>query len=203
MARVLLNGENVNFEGPPPSSIKEVWALLEGYLSQSGSEIDAFLVDGEAWTPDSAVQPERYETIEAQSVSAEQSVARIAAALLAERSRLLERWKTGSSHSLCQPWSQFLPEGLEILNETEPIAQSVGLLVEYAKQNQRSWSSGIEESAERFNAALSSLMDAVEAGDCIAYSDGAATDVQSGLNSVYEVLSQQVLPASSKENAHE
>jgi len=203
MARVLLNGENVNFEGPPPSSIAEVWALLEGYLGQSGSEIDEFLVDGEAWTPDSSTQPESYETIEANSLSAEHSVARIATALLAERPNLLGRWEAGSSRSLRQPWSQFLPEGLEILNATEPVAQSVGLLVEYAKQNQLPWSSAIEESAGQFNAALSSLMDAIEAGDCVAYSDGAATVVPLGLNGVYDVLSRRVLPASGEKNAHE
>ncbi len=190
----MLNGERVEFEGPPPSTRAEVWALLEGFLGQSGMHLDQFIVDGATWDPDSGADEEPFTLIEAHSVSAAQNVARIARALLDGRADLLDRWKTGAANALIKPWAQFQGDGLEILNATEPLAQSVALLTEYSKQSQQPWSEEIERAGERFNESLSLLMDAFEAGDCIAYSDIAATSVYPAIDGVCQTLSSSVLP---------
>ena len=48
---VILDTENVYFEGDPPGSISELWTLIENYLGQSNRVIDQFSVDGIAWDP--------------------------------------------------------------------------------------------------------------------------------------------------------
>ncbi len=167
MAEVILDGETVNFEGPPPSSSREVWTLVEGHLGESGLLIERYLVDGAPWTPDTGDHREAYETIEVFSMTLEQNVANIVEALLNDKMRFFERWMTGASRSLSQPWAQFQNEGIEILNETQTLVQCIGLITEYAKQKQLIWSESIRQSGERFNESLSLLMDSIEVADWI------------------------------------
>ncbi len=203
MAEVILDGENVNFEGPPPSSSKEVWALIEAHLGQSELLIERFLIDGTPWTPDADDDHEAYETIEVFSMTLEQNVANIVEALLSDKMRLLERWKTGASRSLSQPWAHFQKEGLEILNETQPLVQCIGLITEYSKQKQLPWSESIRQSGEDLNASLSPLMDSFEVADCISYSDTVATGVYPAMVEIYQVLSDQVLLSLAAKGASE
>jgi len=203
MAEVMLDGEAVNFEGPPPSSSREVWALIEGHLGQSGLLIERFLIDGAPWTPDSDDCHEAYETIEVISITLEQNIANIVEALLSDKMRLLERWKTGASSSLSQPWAHFQNEGIEILNETQPLVQSIGLITEYSKQKQLPWSESIRQSGENLNASLSSLMDSFEVADCISYSDTVATGVYSAMVEIYRLLSDQVVLSLTAKGANE
>lgn len=203
MAEVLLDGETVNFEGPPPSSPRKVWELIEGHLGQTGLLIEQFLIDGAPWTPEAGDHKEAYEIIEVFSVTLEQNVANIVKALLSDKTRLLERWKTGASRSLSKPWAQFQHDGLEILNETQPIVQCIGLITEFSKQNQLSWSESIKQSGERLNKSLIPLMDSIETADCITYSDTVATGVYPAIVEVYEVLSSQVVPSLTAKDTNE
>lgn len=193
MAAVVLDGEIVNFEGSPPSSSGEVWALIEAHLGQSGLLIDRFLVDGVLWTPEIDEPLEQYERIEVFSMAFERSVVKIAETLLKEGTQLLERWEMGASLSLSTPWTHFQSDGLEILNETQPLAQSIELLAEYSKQNELSWAVMIGNAREDFNTAMSSLMDAFEAGDCIAYSDLVVGELYPAIVGVYDLLSNEVV----------
>ena len=194
-SKVILDGEAVNFEGPSPSTPGEVWTLLEDYLGQSGILIDRFLVDGVLWSPDRENNQVAYSIIEVFTMTFEQNIANILEALLKEGDELQEQWKWGASRSLSKPWSQFQPEAVRILNETQPLVQSIGLLAEYSRQNQKQWSNAIVRLVERFNVVLSSLMDAIESGDCITFSDLAGTDLYATLLEVYKLLSIEVLPS--------
>lgn len=194
-SKVILDGETVTFEGPSPSTCGEVWTLLEDHLGQAGILIDRFLVDGVAWSPDSENNQVVYSIIEVFTVTFEQNVAHIVEALLKEGEELQEQWKLGASKSLSKPWSQFQPEAVRILNETQPLVQSIGLLAEYSKQNQKQWSNEISRLGEKINVVLSSLMDAIEAGDCVTFSDFAGSKLCATLAEVYKLLSIAVLPS--------
>lgn len=203
MAEVILDGETVNFEGPPPSSSREVWTLVEGHLGQSGLLIERYLVDGTPWTPDADDCHEAYETIEVFSMTLEQHIANIVETLLNDKMRLLERWMTGASRSLSQPWAHFQNEGIEILNETQPLVECIGLIAEYSKQKQLSWSESISQSGEKLNTSLSPLMDSIEMADCILFSDTAATGVSPALVEIYQILSDRVILSLTEEGANE
>lgn len=203
MAEVILDGETVNFEGSAPATSRELWSVIEGHLERSGLLIDRFLVDGVLWTPDAGCGKEAYEKVEVFSITLERNIANIVGTLLNDGLRLLDRWETGASTSLSKPWTKFQNEGLEILNETQPLVQSVGLIMEYSKMNQLSWSEAIRQSGEDLNASLSALMDSFEAADCISYSDTAATRVYPAIAEMFRVLSDEVVPSLAAKDANE
>ena len=58
IGKVYLDTERVDFEGKPPKSVLDLWALVEGFLGQSNRVIDEFLIDGVAWSPDSGEHPQ-------------------------------------------------------------------------------------------------------------------------------------------------
>ncbi len=194
MSKVILDGEIVNFEGPSPSSCSEVWSLLESHLGQSGILMDRFLVDGDLWSPGESGNQDSYHVIEVFTVTFEQNITNIVEALLKEGEALKELWMSGASKSLVKPWALFQSEAVRVLNETQSLAQSVGLLTEYFKQSNKSWSTSMDRLSEKFNVTLSSIMDAIEAEDCVAFSDLAATEFYVTLTEIYRLLASEVLP---------
>ena len=125
----------------------------------------------------------------------DQNIANILEALTKEGDELQEQWKLGPSRWLSRPRSEFQTEAVRILNDTQPFVESIGLLAGYSRQNQKQWSNAIVRLVERFNAVLSSLMDAIEAGDCITFSDLAGTSLYATLLEVHKLLSIEVLPS--------
>ncbi len=194
MANVFLDGESVDFQGPAPGSASEVWSLLENFMGQSGLLIQRMLVDGKEWTPDVGDGSGEFQSIEVFSMTQEQNVSNMIGELLGQREGLLERWRASARAALSRPWESFREEAIEVLNATQPLVQCVGLLVEYSKNRDADWTSALEEVAELLNQALSSVMDAFEASNCIAFSDTAERALPIRLEKVYSALSKQVLP---------
>ncbi len=92
MPEVLLDSEPIDFQGPPPSSIAQVWNLVENHLGQHGALIEQFLVDGDAWSPEGSEDSEGFASIEIKSISQTESVARMVRDLRSQREHSLGRW---------------------------------------------------------------------------------------------------------------
>ncbi len=193
MSEVHLDGEPVNFEGPPPKTVNEVWSLVENFLGQTGKIVDRFLVDGEVWYPESGEKSDCYAKIEVFSLSQEEHIFNLVTGLLGQRTQLLERWRMGAQTSLRTPWADFQSQAVDILNETQPIAQCVALLSEYSRENDIAWATSLSDAGKRLNEGLSTVIDAFDKGNCVVYSDVAESDVQSGLEEVYRVFSEEIV----------
>lgn len=195
MSQVYLNGENVDFQGPAPATVSEVWSLLEEFLGQSALLIDRMHVDGEGWVPDGDSGSRTYQTIEVFSVTQEGKVAQIVVELLGQRSLLEEQWRICARQVLSRPWTVFQNEGIGLLNSTQPLIQSLGLLVAYSKGRDAEWSQSLEQAAESLNAELGSLLDAFEAGDCVVFSDVAERGILANVQDAFRVLEDEVAPS--------
>ena len=56
--KLYLDTESVDFEGEPPKSVLDLWALVWGFLGQSNRVIGEFLIDGTAWSLDLEEHPQ-------------------------------------------------------------------------------------------------------------------------------------------------
>ncbi len=194
MSRISLDGEEVNFEGPPPGSVAEVWALIENHLAGAGALVDRFLVDGVDWDPETGAVPDRYETIEIRSISHRESAARLAREWVSGGEALRTSWKEGASRSLRTPWSDFQAKSIEILQQTEPLIGSLNALRDLAQQQGLACFDDLTETTNSLSGALETAIDAIEAGACVAYSDAAAGVVYQALGDTISVLETEVAP---------
>ncbi len=192
MGEVFLNGEIVDFQGPAPATAIEAWTLLEQFLGQSGLLIERMGVDGQDWTPGGVSDSATYRKIEVFSVTQEDKVSQIVAELLRQGPALEERWSACSRQVLSRPWVSFQKHGIELLNDTQPLVQSLGLLHEYAKGCQAEWGPSLGRATGHLNVELGSLLDAFEAGDCVVFSDVAESGILAGLQEIFRVLNDEV-----------
>ena len=198
MSEVTLNGENVDFQGPAPATAIEVSSLLEQFLGQSGLLLERMVVDGEDWAPSEESDSKTYRKIEAFSISREDKVAQIVAELLGQQPVLEKQWGACTHQVLSRPWLVFQNEGLELLGATQPLVQSLSVLVEYANGCDAEWSGELGTASENLNVGLGSLMDAFEAGDCVVFSDVADGKVLAGIREAFRVLKDDVGPSLEK-----
>lgn len=194
MKKVYIDGEIVDFEGPAPVTAMEVWSLLEQFLGQSGLLIETMRVDGNDWMPGGNADSESYETIEAFSITQEGKVAQIVDELLGQRSVLEERWRNSAREVLSRPWTSFQNDGVELLDATQPLVQSLGVLVVYSKDCDAVWSHVLESVAERLNVSLGLLLDAFEASDCVVFSDVAEHGILANVSEAFRILKDDVAP---------
>lgn len=195
MARVLLDGEQVNFEGPPPRTALGTWTLIETFLEQSNLIVDRFLVDGVVWDAESGKDQDCYDTIEVFSMPIAQNLYNTVTGLLEQQNQILELWRDGAQVSLSTPWTVFQSQAMAIFLETQAFVQCVSLLSEYSKNNELTWAKTLMDAGEELNVGLSTAIDAFDSANCIGFSDAAAVEVISGLKRVYQVLSEEVIPS--------
>jgi len=198
MSEVTLNGENVDFQGPAPATVIEVWTLVEQFLGQSGLLLERMRVDGEDWAPSGESDSKTYRKIEAFSISREGKVAQIVSELLRQQPVLEKQWDACAHQVLSRPWPVFQNEGLELLGATQPLVQSLSVLVEYANGCDAEWGGELGLASENLNTGLGFLMDAFEAGDCVLFSDVAETSVLANIREGFRVLKSDVAPSLEK-----
>ena len=194
MSKVYIDGEIVDFQGPAPATAMEVWSLLEQFLGQSALLIENMRVDGSDWMPGENADSASYERIEAFSITQEGKVAQIVDELLGQGSVLEERWRNCAREVLSRPWTSFQNDGVELLNATQPLVQSLGVLVAYSKDCDAVWSRVLESVAERLNASLGLLLDAFEASDCVVFSDVAERGLLANVSEAFRILNDDVAP---------
>ena len=112
-----------------------MWTLVEQFLGQSGLFVDRMQVDGEDWAPSGESDSRTYRKIEGFSISREGKVAQIVSELLGQQPLLEKQWNACSHQVLSRPWPVFQNEGPELLGATQPLVQSLSVLVEAARSS--------------------------------------------------------------------
>jgi len=103
IGKVYLDTEHIDFEGEPPKSVLDLWALVEVFLSQSNRVIDEFIIDGAAWSPDLGEHPQSCSEIMIVSVSEDEKAVQLVDQLLGEEEKLTGLWRSGAQESLRGP----------------------------------------------------------------------------------------------------
>ncbi len=187
MSEVWLDGEQVDFQGPAPSSTSEVWAVLEQYLGGVDRVVAEFLVDDEEWNSEGG-EVTAYQVVRAQSRSQEENLALIANALIDQKDVLLGAWREVSLKVLSTGWESFQQEAIGVLNVTQPLLENCGLLTQFANARGLGWEDSLQQASQGMEGALGIYMDAFEAADCVALSDCAAVTMTEALGLAYDGL---------------
>lgn len=87
IGKVHIDMEPVDFEGEPPKSVLDLWALVDGFLSQSNRVIDEFIIDGAAWSPDLGEHPQPCSEIMIVSLSEDEKAVQLVDQLLGEEEK--------------------------------------------------------------------------------------------------------------------
>ena len=195
IGKVYLDTERVDFEGEPPESVSDLWALVEGFLGQSSRVINEFLIDGAAWSPELGEPQEPCNEITIVSLSEEEKVAKIVDQLLDGEEKLTDLWRLGAQESLRQPWKIFQQKALDIFNETQPAIQCIQVLNTFGHQTQAVWERQLSQAEKDLSERLNAVIDHFENGDCVRYSDASAEMATKTLKSVFETLLRDAKPA--------
>ncbi|OUW16690.1 MAG: hypothetical protein CBD18_06350 [Opitutales bacterium TMED158] len=188
MGTVYLNGENVDFQGPAPATPLEVWSVLENHLSQSGMLIERMEVDGADWVPGSDEPTVSYGTIHIHSVSQSSKATQIVDELRKSRESLEGSWLDAAREVLRSPWDRFQPRALELLDATQPLIQSVSVLVAFGQESESNWGQELQQASHSLNEGVERLIDAFEARDSVSFSDAAGMECLDGVRAVFGAL---------------
>ena len=161
---------------------------MEDFLGQSNRVIDEFLIDGVAWSPDLGEHPQSCSEIMIVFLSEDEKAVQLVDQLLGEEEKLTGLWRSGAQESLRCPWKDFQPKAFNILNETQPIIQSIQVLSAIGRHKQTVWEKHLRQAEGSLSERLNSVIDHFENGDCVRFSDASAEMASKTLKSVFETL---------------
>lgn len=107
MPEVTLDGERIEFSGPPPQSVAELLAVIEPVLAQAGRVLAGLTIDGAAFQD--GMPAEAYgqtRCIEVCSLSVAEAVARVATGCSAALSELHTRGEALAGEVLRVGWTE-------------------------------------------------------------------------------------------------
>ena len=189
VSEVWLDGERVDFQGPPPSSPSEIWALLDQHLAGMDRLLVEMRVDGEEWNEDISYPDRSYGKIEASSRSELENLKFAAAELIGKRETIESLWESTSRDSLNLGWQDFQAKMAQTLGGTQPLIENCGLLIQFASLKSLPWHDSLKIASESLNVEMGRAMDAFESSNCILISDIAAFDIPKVLGDVFQALS--------------
>jgi hypothetical protein len=148
---VYLDGEKVDFSGPPPASISEVRAALEQVLATDGRVLAGMTVGGQPFDESTGDRPAEGVRIEACSLALAEALTQVASALAPELIVLRDSIHAFAHQVLRAPWPEMQDRGVQLVETTAGLLQRA---VEVAAL------SGEESPAARAVAALASTVEA-------------------------------------------
>ena len=121
MSQVIVDGEDVIFEGDIPKETARVYQLLMEALSEQARVIYTIEVDGE--TPPGGELPETYEKIEITSMSHDELTMKLSIQSLNQMSETGKIMEAYMKNILVLPWSEVFKRMSEFIEKIEPFAE--------------------------------------------------------------------------------
>lgn len=195
MSEVYLDGEKVDFNGPAPASVAEVWALVDGFLSESGRLIRTMNVDGVEWTPGMDGGSDGFEVVRILAVSQLENLIESLEEFCGQRDEFLKRWKKIASRVLSVEWMSLQPEAIECIESVSPLIQSMEVLVDFGRSQNFDWVDVLANESQRLNGCVGKMIDTFEPKDSVGFSDLAAVDMTETLERICALYIKEVIPA--------
>ena len=171
MKEVYLDGEHVDFQGAPPSSVAAAWELVGNYLAGQERVVDSTEVDGSTWDPDADENREQWGRIELRSVSLEEKLVGLALDWKSRRAEMRSRIEALSGGVLRKGWREAQGEVFAVFEALRPLVEQYGALASFGEAKKKDWADPLVSRYGAFSQALGSTSNAVEEEDCVALSD--------------------------------
>ncbi len=199
MGRVLIDGENVEFEGNAPQTCGAACELIEGFLSGQGMILESVLVDGREVSIETAREVGAFEEVAFVSVSPHQQLLGMCRGWKNDCLSRVERMEALSSLVLKREWSDSQVAVVELLEQLRPLVEGLGVLLDFGKNSSAEWeqilSSGFEAGVGSINIAV----DSIESRDCVVLSDCLAFQMREAWEGLASCLGGEVIPTLEKE----
>lgn len=194
MREVVLDGEAVAFEGPPPESLSLVRQLIEQHLSSAGRVLHALQVDGVARNLEVSDEVEDFRKVEFTSVSFLEKLREMVAQWIEACNQGIDTQMQVAASALSLPWKKAQQETVLLLESLRPVLEGCGILEQFAQQNGAAWQAAFSESFQACVASIDAVIETVQSGDCVRLSDQLAIKASSSWTALRETLASTVLP---------
>jgi len=180
----------VDFQGPPPASLEELWTLLDGHLAQSGRRMERLTADGQEWRPGREERAGGRARVEAFSAPVPgenrwSALAREVAEAARQIAALAER-EAGAA--LSREWEPTKAACLELLEFSKPAGEGLGVLVGEGLAEDPEGRAALEESARTVQGIAGVVVRALREGEAVALSDALGDGLAPAWLGVAELL---------------
>jgi len=196
MTEVTVDGEEVLFEGDPPSDVGQVYELLMGAMSERGRAVVSFLVDGVdvLQHAQNDEMPSAFERIEAGTLSHVELTHMLLERVEEETASLDDELLTYSRSVLLLGWSEILRRMDEFIEKIKPIADLMDNLGPFAQTYDPPWRASFEVLRQKQADALEETLSCFQTGDSAGLSDAVAGPFATVLTDFRKLSTEEMKP---------
>ena len=163
---VVVDGETVVFEGPPPSDLKQLYSLIDQALTGGGRLIRAFEVDGiDAHQDISCLDRPSYTRVDVQSIAWEEACANTLQPMIKNAAEAADALIAYGSAMLAIPLAQTVKEVGTVADKMGAIVSPFETAGQFAGQFNPSWKTESQILLEQCNAACEIFTQSLQAQD--------------------------------------
>lgn len=168
---IYLDGERVDFNGDPPTSVAAVWTLVADYLSDQERLVESIKVDESPWDPDTDENREKWGRLDLTTITLEEKLVGMALEWKSRRMETCGRLSALAGEVLRRGWSEVQGEVYAVFEALRPLVEQYGALATFGEAKQKPWAEMLLALYGTFTEALGATSNAVESEDCVVLSD--------------------------------
>ena len=169
MSQVIVDGEDVIFEGDIPKETARVYQLLMEALSEQARVIYTIEVDGQP--PPGGELPEVFEKIEITSMSHDELTMKLSIQSINQMSDTGKIMEAYMKNILTLPWSEVFKRMNEFIEKIEPFAELLDSIGPYVTAYSPPWGNTLQEIAQEQSDTLENILKSFEQGNPAKLSD--------------------------------
>ena len=169
MSQVIVDGEDVIFEGDIPNETAHVYQLLMEALSEQARVIYTIEVDGQ--TPAGSELPETFEKIVITSMSHDELTMKLSIQSINQMSDTGKIMEAYMKNILTLPWSEVFKRMNEFIEKIEPFAELLDSIGPYVTAYDPPWGGALQDIAQEQSDTLENILKSFEQGNPAKLSD--------------------------------
>lgn len=193
MRQVVVDKEEVVFEGEVPEAPSQVYELLMNALSEQGRVVVDFSVDGQYSFPDDQF-PDHYEKIEASSLTHDELTLRLILESMNQLSETENQLDAYIKNILSISWSEVFNRMNELVSRVQPFAELIDNLGPYVNAYAPPWASKLKEISVEQAESLNGMLDAFEQGNPAKLSDDLSIRFLPVFKRSRKLFSEEIIP---------
>ena len=192
MSSIVVDNEEVIFEGEIPKETARVYQLLMEALSEQAKVIYTIEVDGV--TPDGGQLPATYDKIVITSITHDELTMKLSIESINQMSDTGKHLDAYQKNVLTLPWSEVFKRMDEFIAKIQPFAELLDSITPYATAYSPPWKEALEKIVQRQSASLENILQAFEQGNPALLSDEIFHEFMPVYNSSLKLFSEEIIP---------
>ena len=193
MRQVVVDGEEVVFEGEMPEAPSQIYELLMNALSEQGRVVVGFSVDGSDSFPDDQF-PGHYEKIEASSLTHDELTLRLVIESMNQLSETETQLDAYIKNILSISWSDVFNRMNELVSRVQPFAELIDNIGPYATAYDPPWAEKLKIVSVEQSESLNGMLDAFEQGNPAKLSDDLSIRFLPVFKRSRKLFSEEIIP---------